>query len=64
MFSETPVGGIDCGEMAAKWIERFLGQTKMRLVLITADVALRNMTRKSEQGHTETYSVNLFTVEH
>ena len=62
MTGDSPVGGIDCGEMAARWLERFLGHAKTRLVLISPDVALRHMTRKTEQGHTETYNVFLFSL--
>ena len=61
MSGDSPIGGVDCGDTAARWLEKFLERPNTRLVLVSPDVALRHLARKSEQGNMESYYVYYFT---
>ena len=57
MSGDSPIGGVDCGDTAARWLEKCLERPNTRLVLVSPDVALRHLARKSEQGNMESYYV-------
>ena len=63
MSGDSPIGGVDCGDTAARWLEKFLERPNTRLVLVSPDVALRHLARKSEQGNMESYYVCYFTFQ-
>ena len=61
MSGDSPIGGVDYGNTAARWLEKFIERPNARLVLVSPDVALRHLVRKSEQGNMDAYYVCYFT---
>ena len=61
MSGDSPIGGVDCGDIAARWLADFLERPNTRLVVVSPDVALRHLARKSEQGSMESYYVCYLT---
>ncbi len=57
---DSPVECIDCGDVAARWLQYVLRVPETRLVLVSPDVGLRPLARQSWEGKMESYNVSTF----